>query len=68
VSAYSVGQTTDGSWCWWENWQSIVMPVRRTRPATPEEAGLMDKMVWNTDTPDDVARLLALLPEDADAQ
>ena len=43
---------------WWESW---TMPFAPGRPASAEEAKIMDKIVWQKDTPADRAKLNKLL-------
>jgi hypothetical protein len=66
MSAYSVAQNQSGDWTWWLNWEmasSYTGAYKNIRPATAEESALMDKIVWETDTPEDRKRLRELLSD-----
>jgi hypothetical protein len=57
---YSIIRHKDGSVGWIENWQHYCT-CEVERPATLEEAVLMDKVVWGTDSLDDRKQLLELI-------
>ena len=66
MSAYSVGTARhSGRKTWWVNWQMAHTDMSAThdniRPATEEEAALMAKVEWETDTPADCEKLRAIL-------
>ena len=62
MAAYKVGTDSTGVRVWW-NWQGAGFESHHTdvRDATPEEAALMDKVIWDTDTPDDCRRIKELI-------
>lgn len=57
MAAYRVGD--NGSW--WAAWE---LPGQPGRDATPEESAIMDKIVWQSDTPADRERLRQLLKKE----
>ncbi|MGA9855071.1 MAG: hypothetical protein WBR29_07340 [Gammaproteobacteria bacterium] len=65
-AAFSVGRHRQtGAPAWWVNWQMAGIDMAGShddiRPATAEEAALMDKVVWDSDTAADRDRLKELL-------
>lgn len=63
MSAYSVATLPDGTRTWWENWQFPLATCGYSdiRPATVEEALLMEKVVWERDVDADRRHLRELI-------
>ena len=66
MSAYSVGtDNATGTRSWWQNYKITNSRMRSRfsdiRPATTEEAALMDRMVWKTDLPGEREKLLKMI-------
>lgn len=61
-NAYTVGRFVNGPLGWWPNSESYKLGgAIDTRPATSEEATLMDKCMWGTATSADMERLREML-------
>lgn len=62
MAVYNVGTDSTGVRVWW-NWQGRGFADHHTevRDATPEEAALMDKVIWDKDTPDDCRQIKELI-------
>lgn len=67
MAAYKVGETRTGVRIWWASWMSHggYAGVKTIRDASQEEQELMEKVVWDNDTPADLDRLKRLINSDA---
>lgn len=59
MAAYKVWRE-GGETFWATAWQGATIPAD-ARDCTPEEEALMDKVIWDTHTADDIGRLRTLL-------
>lgn len=62
MAAFRVGTTSMGARVWWD-WQGAGFEENcsNVRDATDEEAALMEKVVWDNDTPADLDKLKQLI-------
>jgi hypothetical protein len=65
MAAYKVATTLQGSRVWWPHWQlpNGIPGYTSIRDATDEESALMEKIVWDKDTPADLEKLKALIQQ-----
>jgi hypothetical protein len=65
MSVYKVATTSLGARVWWPHWQlPYGLPnCRDIRDATDEEATLMEKVVWDRDTPLDLEKLRDMIAQ-----
>lgn len=66
MSAYSVGtDNATGTKSWWQNYKMtnshMAYRFSDIRSATVEEAALMDRIVWKTDSHNDREKLLEIM-------
>ena len=63
MSAYKVVTTSEGARVWWVHWQCPHGLPGHTdiRDATSEESALMDRVIWDRDTPADLDKIKALI-------
>ena len=60
---YRVGTDYSGTTVWWQPWKisDKGSMCRNIRNSIPEEAELMDKIIWGTAAPGDAQKLYRLL-------
>lgn len=59
MSAFVISRDADGRLVWWESWHVLGLP--KEREPTPEEEAIMERVVFESDTAADRARLRELL-------
>ena len=63
MAAYKVATTPEGARVWWAHWQLPhgVPNHSEIRDATEEESALMQKVIWDQDTPNDLDKIKELI-------